>query len=139
VDKDDAELDKNDVKQKILMSVLAVVVGVSVGLAVGAGAEIFFPKSGSAGEAASLDRQAAAAKQDAERAISDLNGTVEQLRGTIGRLEARLRSERERAAALEEHQRKSRLIYQQLIEGNRGADADFEEAVRLVESLLAED
>jgi hypothetical protein len=132
-------MDKDDVKEKILMAVIALAVGFFAGLVVGAGAGVFRSQDAPSDAVELLDRQAAVAEQDADRAIANLTGTVEQLNGAIGRLEERLRSERERVAALEEHQRKSRLLYQQLIEGHRGADADFDEAIGLIESLLVEE
>jgi hypothetical protein len=122
------------IKGRLVVAAVMLLVGFGSGLLVGSGGL----SAGSSHAAAQLDRQAAIAKQDAERAISDLDGTVEQLAGAIGELEERLRLERERAAALEEHQRKSRIVYQQLMDANRGAEQDYLEAIKLVESLLVE-
>jgi hypothetical protein len=132
-------VDKDDVKAKILIAVFAAIAGFSIGLAVGAGAGLFRATQPTHDAVTLLDRQAAAAEQDAKRTIADLSGTVEQLLATVGGLEERLRSERARVVALEEHWQESRRIYQQLIEGNRGADADFDEAIELIESLLAQE
>jgi hypothetical protein len=132
-------MDMSRVKESVILAVIALAVGLSVGLAIGGGVGIFRSQNSAADGVELLDRQAAIAEQDADRAIADLTGTVEQLNGAIGRLETRLRSERARVRALEERQRESRILYQQLIEGHRGADADFDEAIELIESLLAQE
>jgi vacuolar-type H+-ATPase subunit I/STV1 len=126
------------VRVRIIIAVAAFAVGVVAGVAAG---RIFNGKLliGTSGEARQIDREIAIAKQEADRTISDLVGTVEQLDGAVGRLEESLRFERERVAALEEYQRDSKRVYQQLIEADGRADEDFREAIEIIESLLVQE